>query len=182
MVQTRFTSPMISSYRVRRTVGFLDLSGFTGFSNALGDDAAVEQLVIFRSIVRDTGAGTGIRVAKWLGDGAMFGGAETPAVISCLLRVMQRARKHGLLEVHGGVTAGDVILFEGDDYIGASVNLAARLADIAAPGQLLGPVDLLPGLQGTTAVIGPVEVPGFDDPIVVADLCLATHLVESLNL
>ncbi len=171
-----------SGYRVRRTIGFLDLSGFTGFSNAEGDDAAVEQLAIFRAIVRDTGAAKAIRVAKWLGDGAMFGGADGPAVLSCLLQVMQRVRQKGLLEVHGGVATGEVILFEGDDYIGVSVNLAARLSDLAAPGQLLGPVTLLPGLAQTSAAIGPLPVPSFDEPIEVADLSRAAHLVESLNL
>lgn len=172
----------ISTYRVRRTIGFIDLSGFTSFANAEGDVAAVQQLTVFRAIVRETGASTGVRVAKWLGDGAMFGGGDTPAVLSCLLRVMQRARNKGLLQVHGGVTTGEVILFEGDDYIGASVNLAARLADLAGPGQLLGPVDILPGLAQTNAAIGTVTVPSFDQPIPVADLSKASHLVESLNL
>ncbi len=181
-MESGYVFPPASTYRVRRTVGFVDLSGFTGFANSHGDDAAVQQLAVFRSIVRETGASAGVRVAKWLGDGAMFGGHEGPAVMSCLLQVMSRARNKGLLEVHGGVTTGDVILFEGDDYIGASVNLAARLADIAGPGQLLGPVDILPGLRFTEAAIGEVVVPGFPDPIPVADLCKAAHLVESLNL
>lgn len=172
----------ISTYRVRRTIGFIDLSGFTSFANTQGDDAAVQQLAVFRAIVRDIGASTGVRVAKWLGDGAMFGGGDTPAVLSCLLRVMQRSKSKGLLEVHGGVTTGEVILFEGDDYIGASVNLAARLADLAGPGQLLGPVDILPGLAQTKAAAGTVTVPSFDHPIAVADLSKAAHLVESLNL
>jgi class 3 adenylate cyclase len=35
------------------------------------------------------------------------------------------------------VAAGRVILFEGDDYIGRPVNLAARLCDEAEPHQLL---------------------------------------------
>ncbi|MFW2382198.1 MAG: adenylate/guanylate cyclase domain-containing protein [Acidimicrobiales bacterium] len=181
-MESGYVIPPTSTYRVRRTVGFVDLSGFTSFANIEGDDAAVEQLEVFRRIVRNTGAASGVRVAKWLGDGAMFGGQEAPAVLSCLLRVISRARSKGLLDVHGGVTTGDVILFEGDDYIGASVNLAARLADIAGPGQLLGPVDILPGLAHTKAAIGTVDVPGFPDPIPVADLTRAAHLVESLNL
>lgn len=163
-------------------MGFLDLSGFTKFSNECGDDAAVEQLAIFRSIVRHTGAGGGVRVAKWLGDGAMFGGSNAASVIAVLLRVMHRVQSKGLLQVHGGVTTGDVIFFEGDDYIGSSVNLAARLAERAVPGQLLGPVSILPGLVGSNAAIGSVVVPSFDDAIEVADLCKAAHLVESLNL
>jgi class 3 adenylate cyclase len=41
------------------------------------------------------------------------------------------------LPLRGGVAAGRVILFEGDDYIGRPVNLAARLCDEAEPHQLL---------------------------------------------
>jgi adenylate cyclase len=181
-MKSGYVVPKASSYRVRRTVGFVDLSGFTSYANSHGDDAAVQQLAVFRGIVRETGASTGVRVAKWLGDGTMFGGHEGPAVMACLLRVMLRARNKGLLEVHGGVTTGDVILFEGDDYIGASVNLASRLADVAGPGELLAPVDILPGLAQTTAAIGEVLVPGFPEPILVADLSKAAHLVESFNL
>jgi adenylate cyclase len=181
-MESGYVYPPTSTYRVRRTIGFVDLSGFTSFANTEGDDAAVQQLEVFRAIVRDTGASSGVRVAKWLGDGAMFGGHEGPAVLSCLLRVMSRTRTQGVLEVHGGVTTGDVILFEGDDYVGASVNLAARLADIAGPGELLGPVDILPGLGQTSAAIGEVLIPGFPEPIAVADLARAAHLVESLNL
>ncbi len=181
-MQSDYVVPPASSYRVRRTVGFVDLSGFTHFANSEGDDAAVQQLAVFRGIVRDISASSGVRVAKWLGDGAMFGGHQAPAVLSCLLKVMLRARSQGLLPVHGGVTIGDVILFEGDDYIGASVNLAARLADHAGPGQLLAPVDVIPGLIQTKASIGEVKVPSFDNPIAVADLAMAAHLIESMNL
>ena len=39
------------------------------------------------------------------------------------------------------MASGDVILLEGDDYVGRAVNLASRLCDIAAPGSLLAAAD-----------------------------------------
>src|SRR5690606_18311987 len=49
------------------------------------------------------------------------------------------------LPVRAGVAAGACLLFEGDDYIGRPVNLAARLSDTARPGSIHvdGYVDLI---------------------------------------
>lgn len=172
-----------SSHRVRRTFGFIDLCGFTAFSNMRGDDAAVTQLGAFRAIVRSVGSATGVRIAKWLGDGAMLVGLEAAPLVAAVLEIERRMRSEGLdLALHAGVAQGQVILFEGDDHIGQSVNLASRLAELAEPWQVLAPADLIPGLAGTGAVLGAVEVPGWDHPIVVADLARAITLVEALNL
>ena len=172
-----------SSHRVRRTFAFIDLCGFTAYNNTLGDDDAVAQLAAFRAIVRSVGSATGVRVAKWLGDGAMLVGLEPAGVVAATLEVARRMRAEGVqLPLHAGVAEGPVILFEGDDHIGQSVNLAARLAELALPWQVLGPADVIPGLAGTGAVLGAVEVAGWDHPIPVADLAKATTLVEALNL
>lgn len=172
-----------SSHRVRRTFGFIDLCGFTAYSNSRGDDAAVAQLAAFRAIVRAVGSATGVRVAKWLGDGAMLVGLEPAPLVAAVLEVCRRMHAEGLdLALHAGVAQGQVILFEGDDHIGQSVNLASRLAELAEPWQVLGPADVIPGLAGSGAVLGAVEVAGWDHPIVVADLAKASTLVEALNL
>jgi adenylate cyclase len=176
-------APAPVSHRVRRTFGFVDLSDFTTFSNVRGDDEAVQQLSAFRSVARAVGSATGVRIAKWLGDGAMLVGLEPTPLVSAILEISRRMRAEGIeLALHAGVAEGQVILFEGDDYVGQSVNLAARLAELAGPGQVLAPADLIPGLLGSEAVLGAVEVAGWDQPVVVADLARAVTLVETLNL
>lgn len=171
------------SHRVRRTFGFIDLSKFTTYGNTYGDDRAVAQLSTFRSIVRSVGSATGVRVAKWLGDGAMLVALDPVGMMSAVLRILRQCTANDLdLDLHGGIAEGHVILFEGDDYIGVTVNLAARLADAAQPGQVLAPVELVPGIERTEAVIGPIEVPGFALPVDVADITRAVSLVESRNL
>ena len=40
--------------------------------------------------------------------------------------------------LRAGLASGPVILFEGDDYIGKAVNMAARLCAVAKPGEVLG--------------------------------------------
>lgn len=173
----------VGGHRVMRTFCFVDIGGFTAYANAEGDDRAVEQLSEFRTIVRGVGSATGIRIAKWLGDGAMLVGLEPVSLVSAVLDIMRRMRNAELdLSLHAGVAQGRTILFEGDDHIGSTVNLAARLADAAGPWQIFAPTDTLPGLANSDAPIGEVTVPGFPDPIDVADLSLVEALIRTWNL
>jgi class 3 adenylate cyclase len=68
-------------------------------------------------------------------------------------------------------------MFEGDDYIGAAVNVAARLCSEASAGQLLltaGTAEHVP--DGLTAVaLGAIEVPGVSQPIDVLALDAAVR-------
>lgn len=169
--------------RVRRSFAFLDISGFTAFTEQQGDAASVNALAVFRLVVRDVSSHLGVRVAKWLGDGAMFVGVETEPLIAALLEIENRLRHTQFpLALRAGITLGDVILFEGDDYIGTPVNLASRLCGEAGPGQIFVTQDvaaLAPtGVSQTD--IGALEVRGFEEPVEIVALSatsgfLATH-------
>jgi class 3 adenylate cyclase len=65
-----------------------------------------------------------------------------------------------------------VILFEGDDYIGRAVNLAARLCDEAVPHQLLITASLFDaGGDGLAGVhLGARAIRGFTRPVEIVDL------------
>lgn len=119
-----------------RTFAFVDICGFTSHTEREGAHAAIDLLTRFRWAVRDVTARRGVRVAKWLGDGAMLVGVESGPTIAAAAELVLRFEDDNF-DVHGGVSAGQVLLFEGDDYIGASVNLAARLCEAAGPGELL---------------------------------------------
>lgn len=123
--------------RVSRCVAFLDLCGFTSYTEEHGDAAAVAVLAALRATIRSEAEAHGVRVTKWLGDGVMLSGVEPFAVEACCREVIERVRQTGPLALRGGLTQGRVIMFEGDDYIGAAVNRAARLCAAAAPGELL---------------------------------------------
>ena len=82
-----------------------------------------------------------MRIAKWLGDGAMLVCVETAPLVETILElhhvVSVVSGPTQSVSIRSGITAGDVILMEGDDYIGHSVNVAARLCDHASAGEAL---------------------------------------------
>ena len=126
--------------RVPRTFAFVDLSGFTNYTAAFGDDAAGRILSAFRTIVREVATERGVRIAKWLGDGCMIVAVEQIDAIAFALELEHRAADVcAPLSLRVGIATGYALLFEGDDYIGSAVNMAARLCDVAGPFEVLMP-------------------------------------------
>jgi class 3 adenylate cyclase len=123
--------------RVTRCFAFLDLCGFTSYTETYGDTAAVSVLAQLRATLRAEAERHGVRVTKWLGDGAMLSGVDSDAVLECCRRVRDSVAAEGALPLRAGICTGAVIMFEGDDYIGDAVNRASRLCDLAEPWQVL---------------------------------------------
>ncbi len=154
--------------RVGRGFAFVDLSGFTSFTDTHGDDEACNVLTRFRADVREVCSRLGVRVAKWQGDGAMFVSVEPGPLVEAVLEVEERVDTDpSPMRLRGGATFGHVILFEGDDYIGSPVNLAARLCDVAAPHEILASRELadhLPSWAEAEPAV-PVSVRGLAHPV-----------------
>lgn len=165
---------------VRRHFAFVDLCGFTSLTEDEGVEQAVLALSTFRAVVRERAGWRGVRVAKWLGDGAMLVSTEPRPLVDAVLRMEQALDQRGCaLPLRGGMAAGRVILFEGDDYIGRAVNLAARLCDEAHPHQVLVTASLFAaagdGLPGKH--LGLKDVRGFTRQVELVDLS-AGHEVD----
>ena len=162
--------------RVRRAFAFLDLSGFTALTATEGDERSVAVLEQFRGALRRTCSRRGVRIAKWLGDGAMLVGVEPTPVVSAALEIMWVAKLDtDEVAVKCGMTEGSVILLEGDDYIGHAVNLAARLCDLAVGGQVLAE-------PGVGAHLPPWAVAGERRQVAVRGVTAPLDVVEpSLN-
>ncbi|MFK7918698.1 MAG: adenylate/guanylate cyclase domain-containing protein [Ilumatobacter sp.] len=159
--------------RVPRTFVFVDLSGFTNYTAAFGDDAAGRILSAFRTIVRTVASERGVRIAKWLGDGCMCVAVQQRDAIAFVQDLEQRATDVcNPLTVRAGLATGRALLFEGDDYIGSAVNMAARLCDLAKNVEVLMPsmhLERLP--DGVTAEpYGEIELRGFPGSINVVEL------------
>lgn len=124
--------------RVQRNFAFADLSGFSALTEIEGDERAVAVLGSFRVLVREMCSRRGVRIAKWLGDGAMLVGVEGPPLLAGMLEVQHSVIQTQLpTAVRCGMASGEVILLEGDDYIGHPVNVASRLCEIAPGGVVL---------------------------------------------
>ena len=154
--------------RVDRWFAFVDLSGFTSFGDRFGDDESVRVLTLFRGAVRQVATEFGVRIAKWLGDGCMLVSVDPAQLIAAVTKL--EALTHELelpLSMHAGCAGGAVILLEGDDYTGRSVNLAARLATVARPHEILATVELAEhapeGIPSQPA--GMISVAGIQEPV-----------------
>ncbi|HZB42638.1 MAG TPA: adenylate/guanylate cyclase domain-containing protein [Ilumatobacter sp.] len=167
--------------RVPRTFAFLDLSGFTNYTAAFGDDAAGRLLGAFRTIAREVASERGVRIAKWLGDGCMIVAVDQADCIAFTMDLEARAADVcAPLTLRAGIATGYALLFEGDDYIGSAVNMAARLCDHATDFDVLMPTMHLERLPpGVTAEpFGEVQLRGFPGTIDVIRLLGAPTTVR----
>jgi len=161
--------------RVERYFGFVDLCGFSDFTDSHGDDAAADALHALRQEVRDAATDAGIRVAKWLGDGAMLVGVEAGPLLDAVAACNRsRALPSLILPLRAGVAGGPVIVFEGDDYVGRPVNLAAKLCALADPSKALVHQALAERLPASLTVLATTRrsVPGFAEPIDLLEVAL----------
>ncbi|MGB9011809.1 MAG: adenylate/guanylate cyclase domain-containing protein [Aeromicrobium sp.] len=118
-------------------VSFADLCGFTAATGRLDADALHSLLGLFESIAHDEAAAAGVRCVKLIGDAAMFVGASPDGIAQASHGLIARlAELDAVLAVRVGMAAGDVIVRAGD-YFGPAVNLAARLLELAEPGEVL---------------------------------------------
>lgn len=159
--------------RVDRTFAFVDLCGFTAFTEEHTDEDAVRVLTSFRTALREIASSQGVRVAKWLGDGAMMVGVEPAALVAAMLELEQWLDRAMLpLALRTGMTRGQVILVDGEDYVGHAVNLAARLCDVAEAHELLATEELAEFASPWGEVVerAPRAVPGFHGAVEVVNL------------
>ncbi|HEY6530951.1 MAG TPA: adenylate/guanylate cyclase domain-containing protein [Acidimicrobiales bacterium] len=130
---------------LERTFSFIDICGFTALTERQGPRRAVRALEVFRSLVKEVAGRRGTRVAKWLGDGALLVGVKPGPAVATVAELTGRFETFDI-DLRAGVASGIALLFDGDDYIGRPVNLAARLCDEAGPGELLAHPSALNGV------------------------------------
>ena len=122
---------------LERAILFADLSSFTPLTEAMGDTAAAQVLERFATLVHDAAAECSGEVVKQIGDALMLVFADATSAVRCGLAIDERASNEPMFPaVRLGAHYGTALYREGD-YIGATVNLAARIAASADRHQFL---------------------------------------------
>jgi len=141
---------------------FLDLTGYTRLTEERGDAAAAELAARLASLVRRSALEHEGTPVKWLGDGVMFYFRAPGAAVVAAVEMVEVVGRQGLPPAHVGIHAGPVVVQDGD-YFGRTVNLAARMAEYARPGEVVVSQEVVDATQGgpvTFTEIGPVELKG----------------------
>jgi adenylate cyclase len=143
-------------------VCFLDITGYTRLTEQRGDAAAADLAARLAGLVRRSAQEHGGTPVKWLGDGVMFYFREPGGAALAAVEMVAVVGRHGLPPAHVGIHAGPVV-FQDGDYFGRTVNIAARIAEYARPGEVLVSQEVLDAADGgpvTFTEIGPVELKG----------------------
>jgi adenylate cyclase len=151
-------------------IAFVDLTAYTERTAAGGDELAARDAATLLALSHEVAAKHRGRVVKALGDGVMLRFETVAAAVSAVRELMGEVAEADLPAVHAGVAAGTFVVRDGDVF-GQTVNLAARLAGIAAAGELLvarASGDALERAGIAWLDGGEVALKGIDRPIPVA--------------
>ncbi|MFN8020324.1 MAG: adenylate/guanylate cyclase domain-containing protein [Acidimicrobiales bacterium] len=114
------------------TVGFVDLTGFTGRAGSSTPTELLRLVTWFEATAHDLVTSHGGRLVKLIGDEVMFATVEPDQACAIALALTRIAD----MPARGGLAHGQVVTSGGDLY-GPVVNLASRIADVAVPGEVL---------------------------------------------
>lgn len=155
------------------TVVFTDIVGFTEYTALRGDEEAVKLLATQDRIVREA-LPPDARIVKELGDGLLLWFEDACAAIETSLALQERFEQESNesdlhLWVRIGLHSGRQTR-RGDDLIGHDVNVAARVVDMAGPGEVLISESTYSQIEGRLPdlcfeELGPVVMKGLPEPV-----------------
>lgn len=173
------------------TVLFTDIAGSTAMTQKLGDEGAQEVVRAHNRIVRAAIQGFAGKEIKHTGDGIMASFPSAAAGVEAAMDMQMRTKSHNAsdpgnspgdhpvdppvdpldhtLGLKIGLNTG-VPISEDDDLFGSTVQLAARIVDQAAPGQVLVSGSVHGLCQGKKLKFerhADLNLKGFDDAVTV---------------
>lgn len=121
-------------------IAMMDVVGFSSLVER-DEDATLDRWRLLRvSCIQPAIERWRGRIFRMLGDGMLVEFPTAQEALSCLIEIQRgfagQAPEAPILRLRGGIHAGDVVV-EDDDLLGDTVNIAARLQDLAAPGGIL---------------------------------------------
>ncbi len=158
---------------IRAGVGFVDLVGFTPMSQQLDPGDLMELVEGFERRAFDVATRLGGQVVKSIGDEVMLAGPDHETVARVALSLVEGFSGDPDTRPRGGVSAGEVV-FRLGDYYGPIVNVASRLVDAAAPGEVLTDLPSAESEFVTGRPAGQRTLKGYVEPIDVWSLAASS--------
>lgn len=151
---------------------FSDIVGFTEFTANFGDERALALVDRQEALVSEA-LPPGGRIVKQLGDGLLLFFGDAHAAFDTCVSLAKRYAAESTVElplwVRTGLHFGRPRRRRRDDLIGHDVNLTARVADLAAPGELLCTAaaveQVAPRADIVFTELAPVVVKGIAEPV-----------------
>ncbi len=129
--------------RLQRRLAAILSADVVGYSRLMGMDEAgtLSRLnALRRELIDPTIAAHSGRIVKLMGDGALVEFASAVDAVTCAIEIQRRLREDDAsgsdanpIQIRIGINVGDIII-DGEDILGDSVNIAARVEGIAEPG------------------------------------------------
>lgn len=163
----------LSTQVTQGTMVFTDIVGFTEYTALRGDDEALKLLAKQERLVQEV-LPPNARIVKELGDGLLLWFADACEALETTFRLQARFEQESLdslepLWVRVGVHSGRATR-RGQDLVGHDVNIAARVVDIAGPGEVLCSEATMAQIDGKLPEVsfeelGPVVMKGIPQPV-----------------
>ncbi|MEQ1788071.1 MAG: adenylate/guanylate cyclase domain-containing protein [Acidimicrobiales bacterium] len=153
------------------SIGFVDLVGFTAATASMGSTELLAFMQGFQQRAFDVVAAAQGRLVKHIGDEIMFASPDAVRGCEIALALIEAFPESESLP-RGGLAHGMVVARHGDFY-GPVVNLAARLADIAVPGEVLAAASIADAAEADHLHFEPAgqrQLKGFADPVQVVSV------------
>lgn len=156
-------------------LAFTDIEAFTSYTEENGDEAALALLRRHALVVEPSIRGRGGTIVKRMGDGLFVRFPNATAALTAMcdcfagLDADNAAHPGAGIHIRGGLALGRPIK-AGTDLVGSDVNIAARLADAAATGEVLVTAAVRESAGADLARVsfeprGPVELRGIPGPV-----------------
>lgn len=147
------------------TACFVDMAGFTRFTEEQGVDVAFGEVERLRTEVEKT-LPDSARMIKMIGDGVMVVSSQPRDLVEWAVHLV--ARKHSEPRLRVGIHTGEALYRDGD-YYGGTPNMAARVLNRAEGGEVLVTESIREQCRGAGGMrftsIGKVRMKGFNEPV-----------------
>ena len=118
------------------TVVFIALAGFSAITDVYGDSSAIAMLDLFESMVGRALERCAPPI-KWIGDEVMLSFPTPQSAVNALGKLLPACRDDPRLPLTRTALHHGPVIRRAGDLFGSTVNIAARIAALAGPGQML---------------------------------------------